>query len=182
VDRSFFRDLTTKRLFLRAITSADTDLFFQEFSDPVVNEFIFDAEPCRSLDDARKWIDWYTNDVPDHHRWVLVSKETGLRLGTCGFHKWDSSNNSTELGFEMLPEYWGKGYMAEAVTEALGFAFYIMKIRRVYATTYVANLRSQRLLEKLGFNQEGRLKDYFFFHGKYYDQFLYSLIKGEAEH
>lgn len=178
-DRTFFRDLTTKRLFLRAITSADADLFFQEFSNPVVNEFIFDAEPCRSLDDAKKWIDWYTNDILDHHRWVLVSKQSGLRLGTCGFHKWDRNNNSTELGYELLPENWGNGYMAEAVTEALGFACYIMKIHRVYATTYVENLRSQRLLDKLGFNQEGRLKDYYFFQGKYYDQFLYSLINGE---
>jgi ribosomal-protein-alanine N-acetyltransferase len=179
MDRGIFKDLSTERLWLRNITKADADFFFQEFSNPLVNEFIFDAEPCKSIDDAAKWVEWYTNDVFDHNRWVLVSKQSGLRLGTCGFHMWDSNNNRTELGYELLPENWGKGYMNEAVTAALQFAFNEMKIHRVYATTYTGNTRSQKVLEKLSFQKEGLLEDYFLFHGKYYDQFLYSLLKRE---
>jgi [ribosomal protein S5]-alanine N-acetyltransferase len=179
MDRSFFRDLDTPRLLLKSITADDVDLFFREFSNPLVNEYIFDAEPCHSIDDAKKWIDWYTNDVLDHNRWVIISKETGRRLGTCGFHMWDSQNNRVELGYELLPENWGKGYMTEAVTATLDFAFNDMKIHRVYATTYIKNVRSQKVLERLGFEKEGLLKDFFYFHGKYYSQLLYSLIKNE---
>ncbi len=177
MDRSFFRDLTTDRLFLRNISPGDADFILKEFSDPAVTRYLFDADPFHSIGEAAGMINWYNDGVLDHNRWVIIGKETGARLGTCGFHIWDRRNNRVEIGYDLLPEYWGKGYMSEALPVALNFAFNDMEIHRVYATTYVANLRSQKVLERLGFAREGLLKDFFYFQGKYYDQFLYSLIK-----
>ncbi len=181
MDRGFFKDLNTERLLLRNITPEDADFFLAVFSNPVVNKYLYDEEPIQSLDEAMKWIDLYNSEIPDHNRWVIIDKETSLRLGTCGFHNWDKRNNRIEIGYDLLPEYWGKGYMREALTKAIDLVVNTMNIHRIYALTHTENARSIKILEKLGFKKEGLLKDHYFFRGKYYDHFLYSLIKREFE-
>jgi ribosomal-protein-alanine N-acetyltransferase len=180
VDRSFFKDLNTEWLLLRNISLDDADFIVREFSDPLVSKYLVDAEPFQSVDEARDMINWYNNESLDHNRWVIINKATGLRLGTCGFHIWDSRNNRVEVGYDLLPENWGKGYMSEALRKAIGFAFDYMNIHRISAHVYKGNARSIKLLRKLGFKKEGLLREEYFFHGKYYDHFLYSLLKSEG--
>lgn len=179
IDRSFFKDLDTERLLLKNISLADADFFFQEFSNPVVCKYMVDEEPFQTIDDAIKWINIYNNDVIAHNRRVIISKETNQRLGTCGFHNWDKRNNKVEIGCDLLPEYWGKGYMSEALSKALDFAFREMKVNRISAHVHVKNTRSMKLLEKLGFKKEGILREEYFFRGKYHDHYLYSLLRSD---
>ncbi|MFA5309447.1 MAG: GNAT family protein [Dehalococcoidales bacterium] len=180
MDRGIFKDLETGRLLLRNLAQDDAAFFYREFSDPAVSEYLFDADPPESVNEVLKWIAWYNDNNPDHNRWVIVNKETGLRMGTCGFHIWDARNNRVEIGYDLLPEFWGKGYMREALQAAIDFAFTIMNIHRIYAVTYTGNHRSIKVLEKLGFHKEGLLRDQFLFRGKYYDHFQYSLLKEES--
>ena len=49
------------------------------------------------------------------HRWILVRKADSLKLGTCGFHCWDKLKCSCDVGYDLYPDFWGKGYMREAV-------------------------------------------------------------------
>ncbi len=181
MDRSFFKDLTTGRLILRNITPDDAGFFWEVFSNPRVNEYLFDEEPIQSVDEALKWIQIYNNDAIYHNRWVIVGKANGLRLGTCGFHNWNYQYHRVEIGYDLLPEYWGQGYMSEALAEAIKFAFGEMKIHRIAAHIYPENARSIHLVEKLGFKKEGLLKDYYMFRGKYYDHLMYALIKNDIE-
>jgi ribosomal-protein-alanine N-acetyltransferase len=179
VDRSFFKNLDTKRLLLRNISPEDAEFFYQVFSNARVCEYLFDEEPIQSVDEAMKWIGIYNNDAIYHNRWVIINKTNGLRLGTCGFHNWNYQYNRVEIGYDLLPEYWGKGYMNEALTKAIEFAFSEMKINRIAAHIYPENIRSINVVEKLGFKREGLLRDYYFSRGKYYDHFMYSLLKNE---
>ena len=181
LDRSFFKDLNTERLLLRNISLEDADFFFQELSNPIVWKYMIDEEPFRNIDDAIKWINVYNNEVIAHNRWVIIEKESSKRLGTCGFHNWDKRNNRVEIGCDLLPEYWGKGYMYEALSKAIDFAFHEMKANRISAHVHTKNSRSMKLLEKLGFKKEGLLREEYFFRGKYYDHFLYSLLKKESK-
>jgi ribosomal-protein-alanine N-acetyltransferase len=114
VDRSFFSDLTTERLLLRNIALADADFFYQVYSNPLVCQYLFDEEPIQSIGEAIKWINIYNSDDIYHNRWIIIGKKTGIRLGTCGFHNWDYRNRRVEIGYNLLPEFWGKGYMIEA--------------------------------------------------------------------
>ncbi len=62
------------------------------------------------------------------------------------------------MSYELLPEYWGKGYATEAVEAALGYAFVDLGLERVVAETQAANERSCRLLERLGMKAERKLE------------------------
>jgi len=181
IDSTFFPDLETERLLLRNISQEDADFVFKEYSNPLVCEYQVEHEPFQSIDEAKKWIGWYYNGIADHHRWVIINKETGRRMGTIGFHAWDKKNNRVEIGCELLPENWGKGYILEATQRAVDFAFHEMNVHRVVAHVHTENLRSARLLEKLGFEREGLIRDEFYFRGKYYDHYLYSLINSESK-
>jgi ribosomal-protein-alanine N-acetyltransferase len=71
--------------------------------------------------------------------------------------------------------------MTEALTEALTSGFENMSLNRVEAVIALENVASIRLVEKLGFQREGVLRDRHLFRGTYYDHYLYSLLAREWE-
>lgn len=175
-----FRDLETKRLYLKSISHDDAAFFFREFSNDEVNRYLYDAEPCASEDEAEEWISFYLEDEPrNQHRWILVLKETGEKIGTCGFHCWNRETGEAEVGYDLQPRYWRKGYMTEALREIVGFAAEEMGIESLYAHISIDNTASRKTAEKLGFFRTG--KQYFEeFHGKKYLHDIYALSVKDA--
>ena len=113
------------------------------------------------------------------NRWVLVRKVDARAIGTCGFHRWDARHHSCEVGYDLEPASWGQGYMAEALSTALGFGFREMDLNRVAAIVSPENAASLRLLEKLGFVREGLMRESLCRAGVYHDHWLLSLLKGD---
>jgi RimJ/RimL family protein N-acetyltransferase len=66
------------------------------------------------------------------------------------------SGHKIDLGYVLAPQYWGRGYMPEAVAALAAHALAQGGFFRVQAFCDVENLRSQRTLEKAGFVREGR--------------------------
>src|SRR5678810_281476 len=64
------------------------------------------------------------------------------------------------IGYVAARIYWGKGYVPEATRSIIAWAFQQPSIYRVYATTEVENVASQRVLEKVGMQREGVLRKY----------------------
>ncbi len=175
-----FSDITTPRLALRAIDARDAQTIYEHFAKERVSEYLVDCEPYSCADEALELINWYTQPEPrNRHRWIIERASDRAFLGTCGFHCIDLTNNICELGYDLSPEYWGNGYMTEAVGAILAFCFSETDINRVQAFVHTENARSCRLLEKLGFRPEGVMRDRHFFRGKYYDHFVYSLLRRE---
>ena len=164
----FFRELETDRLLLKNISQEDREFIFALFSDDRINQYLFDSEPLADIGEADEIIDFYTQPEPRmQHRWVLVSKSDGVKLGTCGFHIWDKSSACCDIGYELYPDFWSKGYMSEAIREILGFAQNDMQIKYINACIYPDNHASVRLAEKLGFVFNGQMKDEIFRGEKY---------------
>jgi len=69
--------------------------------------------------------------------------------------------------------------MTEALHAVIQNGFERMKLNRIDALVYIDNPRSFQLLEKLGFKQEGILRDYFYLEGTFYDHYIYSLLRCE---
>ena len=176
-----FRDIETVRLFLKSISADDREFILAMFSNDEVNRFLFDAEPISDLFGADELIDFYVQKEPrDHHRWVLVGKEYGVKLGTCGFHCWDKEANRCDIGYDLHPEFWGKGYMAEAIPAIIRFARNEMGVTEINACIYIENERSIRLAEKCGFIFRGEMKDEVF-RGKKYPHRIYTFLEGTGE-
>lgn len=85
-----------------------------------------------------------------------------------------------EIGFELSPAAMGMGYMREALELVLEFGFGTMGLNRIEALCHPDNLRAERLLEGLGFRQEGLLRQYRHTASGYQDVQIYSLLCGEG--
>ena len=171
----FFLPLETKRLKLENISAEDSAFILKQFSTDAVNEYLYDAEPFQNLGEAGELIEYFTQPEPRTlHRWILVLKGGGEKIGTCGFHNWDRRNQRAEIGYDLQPEFWGKGYMSEALEAVLSFARERMKLKRIDAHIYPDNLGSVRLAERHGFRFCGETKVYAF-RGKEYLHRIYTL-------
>lgn len=147
-----FNNLETERLLLKNINIDDRDFIFSQFSDDVVNKYLFDAEPVTDMQGADEIIAFYINPEPRlQHRWVILRKSDGMKIGTCGFHCWDQSNCKVEVGYDLKEEFWGNGYMQEAMKKIIEFAMSEMKVKEIIACIYINNQKSIRLAENLGF-------------------------------
>ena len=88
-------------------------------------------------------------------------------------------HNRIEIGYDLNPEYWGKGIMQEALSKIIHFAFTSMKINKIEAKIEPENKSSIKLLEKLDFYKEGVLRQHEFEKGKYVDLAIFSILKSE---
>lgn len=172
-NKMFFKELETDRLFLKNISMYDRDFILAQFSDNEVNRYLFDAEPLTDVYGADEIINFYIQPEPRaQHRWILVRKNDGTKIGTCGFHCWDKSNGCCDIGYDLYPDFWGRGYMIEALRTICLFAQNDMKVRSINACIYINNDKSIKLAEKLGFAFTGQIKDEIFRGERYMHKIL----------
>ncbi|NMH68332.1 GNAT family N-acetyltransferase [Bacillus sp. RO3] len=176
----FFPELETNRLKLRNVSEADTEFIFKLFSNEKICEYLYDEEIFMKKEDAIEFIEWNTDpEIKGYNRWVIEKKDSNEKIGTCGFDSWDRTNNIAEIGYDLWYEFWGCGYMKEALIAAIESGFSNMKLNRINAYVALKNNKSSNLLESLGFKNEGIYRDKHLFRGKYYDHYSYSLLKKE---
>jgi ribosomal-protein-alanine N-acetyltransferase len=173
----FFPDLSTDRLLLRGVRESDSTFLLRHLSDVDVCRYLYDAEPYTTIDEAEELIRLFIDpEGKTLNRWIIVEKASNEPTGTCGFSLWDKENNRAEIGYDLSPAYWSRGYMTEALTAAIASGFENMALNRMEAIIALENVASFRLVEKLGFQREGVLRDRHLFRGTYYDHYLYSLL------
>jgi ribosomal-protein-alanine N-acetyltransferase len=170
-----FRELETDRLVLKNIGYEDIPFIYKEFSTDEVNMYLFDAEPVNSDEEAKRIIDFYVEPEPrNQHRWIIILKENNEKVGTCGFHCWNTNTHEVELGYDLQPDYWRNGYMSEALAAILAFSKNEMRTNRVIAHIYPDNIASVNTAKKAGFVRTG--KQYLFiFRGEKYLHDIYLL-------
>jgi [ribosomal protein S5]-alanine N-acetyltransferase len=173
-----FPIIETERLILREVTKADADDMLTYLSDPDVVKHM-GLEPFRSVEDAYDEIAWYESIVNNGTgiRWGITLKDDKRVIGSCGFLNRVLKHYRSEVGFELSKEYWGKGIAREALEAVVKYGFKNMELERVEALIEPANLPSQRLVEKTGFQREGLLRHYEYTCGTFDDLYIYSLLK-----
>jgi len=175
-----FPSLQTDRLLLKEITGDSAQDIFEIYSSAEVVRY-YDCDVYQSLqqamDQIRTWAANCSKDVAI--RWGISEKGNGKIIGTCGFNFWNKQYSSSPLGYDLLPSYWNKGIITEAVKEILRFGFEEMKLNRVQAITFPENVASTRVLEKLGFQNEGTLREWGYFKGRFQDVYCHSLLRRE---
>jgi ribosomal-protein-alanine N-acetyltransferase len=145
----------TERLILRRATENDADFILELVNTPAWHRFIGDRD-VHSIADARDYLD---NGPLKSYRdngfgsYCLELTETGERIGMCGLYKRDSLHYF-DLGFALLPEFEGKGYVGEASEGVLKQAKEELNMHTVLAITSKDNERSMNLLKRLGFHLE----------------------------
>jgi len=145
--------LETQRLWLRKFCHRDLNDFARLVGDPQVMRFI---GPClTSLDDAAKYLEEPLADYRRHGfgRWAVVLKDSQLLIGFSGLKRLQELDG-VDLGFGLMPEYWGRGLATEAGQAIMAYGFDTLELNRIMGLVDPPNARSIRVLEKLHFTFE----------------------------
>lgn len=155
-----FTNLITDRLVLRELQANDAEQIFKIRTDARVNQFL-DREPTKSVNESLKFINniLRAQNNQDSIMWAITLKNKPLLIGTVVYWHIVKEKGKAELGYEMLPEYFGQGIMREALTEVIRFGFENMLLKTIVAETRADNLRSVNALYKCGFEQTGLAED-----------------------
>ena len=171
--------LRTERLLLRPIAARDIEDIFEYASDPEVTKFVrFVTHKTRR--DTRAFLarmqQAYRKGIPV---WGIELQAENKMIGSIGFVDWLRDHRRAELGYVIHRKYWGQGITTEAVRAVVEFAFRKMDLNRIEAGTLPENVPSQRILEKVGFQYEGTLRQREHIKGRWPDQRMYSLLREE---
>ncbi|MGE7908176.1 GNAT family N-acetyltransferase [Lysinibacillus xylanilyticus] len=173
-----FPNLETERLILRELTQEDAESVFNCFSNEEVTRY-YGLEPFKEIQQAENLVILFSNNFAGKRgvRWGIERKESKGIIGTIGFNLWSPNHRRAEIGYEIHPDYWRNGYTQEAVTEIVSYGFEHMGLTRIGAVVFTENEASNKLLTKIGFQQEGILRDYMYQNGQAHDTFVYSILK-----
>jgi [ribosomal protein S5]-alanine N-acetyltransferase len=175
-----FPVLATARLELRAPTRADAGQLFEVFSDPEVMRY-WSTVPMRSTAEAETMVANSQEHVAagTGFRWAVCRREDARVMGTISIFHFDEQNDRAEIGYALGRAFWGRGFMHEALTALVGFAFGDMDLRRLEADTDPRNAASIRALERLGFVREGLLRERWVVAGVVSDSLLLGLLRSD---
>ena len=169
------------RLRLRPPRPNDEPALFAVFSDPEGMRY-WSHEPFTHPDAARDYRATMERGVRTRtlYQWGIAERDGDGLIGTVTLYHWDATHRRVELGYMLARTHWGRGFAAEAVSLALRFAFGPMGVHRVEADTDPRNEGSVRLLERLGFQSEGRMRERWFTYGEFSDSLFFGLLRTDA--
>ena len=108
-------------------------------------------------------------------QWIIQYEGRPAGWITLVITNWD--HGLAEIGYALATSYQRRGIMPHALTQLLAEIFLRSKLERVEARCAVGNTPSQKVLENLGFEREGRLRGYFVLRGKRVDNYLYAILR-----
>lgn len=151
--------LDTSRLLLRQLKETDVGAIYSLRSNEQVNQFI-DRPIAKDPEEAKAFIQKISDGIAGNksYYWGITLKENGKMIGTICFWNLSADRKRAELGYELHPDYQGKGYMDEALKEVISFAFR-SGFTSLEAYTHKDNFASTKLLLKHGFVHDEERKD-----------------------
>jgi len=172
--------LTTERLLLRPLVPADAESLFAVFSDPRVMRY-WSSKPWTDITRAIESIlsDQAAMPAGQYLRLGIEIRGTSELIGTATLYDFSVQCRRAELGYAMSSRFWGHGYMQEALTAFLDYAFTELDLHRVEADVDPRNVPSSTLLERLGFLKEGHLRERWIVEGEVSDTSLYGLLRSD---
>lgn len=175
-----FPELVTERLRLRELKEADAPILLSIFSNPHTMKY-YGSERMTGMEEVEGMLMSFQKGFEQKQvfRFGIELKNTGELIGTCGFHNWAKRVNRIEMGYELEQQKEGNGYMSEALSAIIPFAFQELDVHRIGALIHPNNTSSRKLVKNLGFYEEGILRDYVFAGGEYMDLIMHSLLKNE---
>ncbi|HAJ38232.1 MAG TPA: GNAT family N-acetyltransferase [Chloroflexi bacterium] len=172
--------LTTLRLYVRPMTEADVPALYAIFSDPEVMRY-WSYPALTDLAQAQEMLQQIqaSYHAGNSVRLGIERRSDGLLLGTCALFSFHEASRRAEIGYALGRSYWGAGYMHEALSALIDYAFTTLDLHRLEADIDPRNTGSARTLERLGFQKEGHLRERWIVNGEISDTVWYGLLRRE---
>ena len=147
--------LETPRLIFRKLQEEDASSMYELDSNAEVHRYLGNT-PVQSKEESEKIIQFIRKQYVDNGvgHWALIEKTSGEFIGWAGLklvkEEINGHKDFYDLGYRLIPRYWGKGYATEAGKALVTYAFEILKTKNVFAFVDAENVASIKVLQKAG--------------------------------
>lgn len=172
------RELTTRDLYLRALTHGDSDGLYALLSDAqTVKYWVSTPIVDRQVSNDKLAEYMASNEKGESIDWAVCLKNQPQMIGRCVLFHLDEPNRRAEIGFILNRKYWRRGLMRQAVEAVVQFGFDTLKLHRIEADVDPDNAGSLALLESLGFKREGYFPERWLVGDQWKDSVMLGLLK-----
>lgn len=163
---------------LRAMERKDLPLLMELINDPEI-EYMAGGESFPVSEEGQlRWFEHY--DGQKELR-CMIELSNGTTIGTIGLSNMDYRNRTAEIFYKIDRNIENriKGDIYDAINGVLTYGFDELNMNCIYAQVLEYNIRSQKVLEKCGFKQDGVLRQRKYKRGAYHDLVVYSILQSE---
>jgi RimJ/RimL family protein N-acetyltransferase len=172
-------ELRTLRLVLRGLRESDAPSLHTAYGDPDAMRF-WDAPPTRDIAETIARIRQSIEVSPLWHAaFAALLHESGEFVGMVNYHARQPTSRRLAVGWILAPQWCRQGLAQEAALALIEHCFIGLDTHRIEARIEPDNTASLRLAHRLGFRQEGLLRDWLVVDGKPRDVLMYALLQPE---
>lgn len=179
---TYAKTIETARLTLRIPRRGDAADLYALHSDPEVMRYFSEppwTDPARALRQIDEDAARFENE--ESFRFAIILNETGRQIGNCTLYALHRQNRRADIGYALARGHWGRGYMQEALQALVAFGFTDLNLHRLEADVDPRNTASATALTRLGFVQEGLLRERWIVAGEVSDSALFGLLRRDWE-
>lgn len=177
--------VASERLILREFIEEDFEQFYSVFSNQQVMRYAL-REVSRNPEDKRSYFDEIlchnqTKEGRGGYEFAVLLASTGAFVGFADVEVTLQNDHGGcgEIGYFLLPDYWGKGFATEIANTLLEFCFTAIGLHRVCASCNAANHASEHVMQKVGMTKEGEFDQVRFKFGTWHNELRYRIMKDE---
>ena len=169
-----------ERVRLRPLDERDVTALFATYSDPLATRYLA-RPPMTQLSDAQEMLAKIQAGYADgsNLQFAIERRADGAFLGVCLLFNFHKTSARAEIGYILAREHWSRGYMAEALPALIDHGFGALGLNRLEADIDPRNGASARVLQRMGFQPEGLLRERWIVRGETSDTAIYGLLKRE---
>jgi [ribosomal protein S5]-alanine N-acetyltransferase len=174
--------LETERLILRCLELNDATIIRELAGHPEIAATTLAIPHPYSLEAAVEFINHSRRalESDETYTFVITRRGEGNVIGCIGLGGGDQHRRA-EMGYWMSVANWGQGYTTEAARRMLRFGFETLGLNRIYATHFVGNPASGRVMQKIGMTREGTLRQHVIKDGQPLDIVYYGILRSEYD-
>jgi [ribosomal protein S5]-alanine N-acetyltransferase len=176
-------EIATARLVLREFEERDYDGLYEMYRDPEMRRYegtLLDAPQIRQ--NLNNFLADRDVQPRDHFRLAITTPPNDQARGWIKLGLNIAEIDEYEIGWGVHRQEWGKGFATEAARAMLHFAFARLNAHRVVAFCHAGNTVSVRVMEKLGMQREGLLRQVRLIDNQWYDEMVYAILDSDYPH
>ena len=173
--------LKGKKVFLRPLKRADIVYFLKWFNDPEVIQYLQMYLPMTEMGEE-KWLEELANRSGNNVNFVIevIGESTNQPIGSISLGNINQKDQVAQFGIAIGEKIcWSKGYGTEAAWLLIEYGFKQLNLHRISSSVFAYNERSLRMHKKVGFKEEGRLRQADFKNGCFHDRVIFGLLRDE---